>query len=31
MLNKDDLVSIKKDLSMITGVKWVKGDYLMNV
>jgi glutamate synthase domain-containing protein 2 len=30
-LNKDDLVSMNKDLSLITGVKWVNGDYLMNI
>lgn len=27
MLNKDDLVSINKELSAITGVKWVNGEY----
>lgn len=26
MLNKDDLVSMKKDLSLITGVKWVNSN-----
>jgi len=28
MLNKDDLVSLDKDLSKIIGVKWVNGEYI---
>lgn len=28
MLNKDDLISMNKDLSKITGVKWVNGKYI---
>ena len=27
-LNKDDLVSVDRDLSMATGVQWVNGDYI---